>query len=47
MADRLDQELDKLCAGINCMYNMYLAYLDKWTKPMEDLSCFMWMTLSH
>jgi len=28
--EKLHEECDKLCAGINFMYSMYLAYLDKY-----------------
>jgi lipid A disaccharide synthetase len=28
--EKLHEECDKLCAGINYIYNMYLAYLDKY-----------------
>ena len=46
MQKELHKDCDKFCAGIKCMCNMCTEYLNKWTKPMADLSCFMSMTLS-
>jgi len=44
----VDKECDKLCSEISCTYGMCIAKLNKWMKPANDFSCFMWvMPVSH
>ena len=28
------------------MYRKRVEYLDRWKKPMDDFTCFTWMTLN-
>lgn len=39
------EECDIFSAGMICMYYTFVECLDKWSKCMEDFSCFMWMEL--
>lgn len=41
-----EEECNKFCAEVGNLYNRCLDYLEKWMKPMEDFSCFKWITLS-
>lgn len=45
--DGLGQECDKFCADVEGLYSACLQYLDKWMKPMEEFTQFMWMDLSQ
>jgi hypothetical protein len=38
-----DKECDKFCAEINGTYCTCIEKLNKWMKPTENFSCFMWM----
>ena len=42
---RLDGECDKFSAEVNCLYSCTcLEYLETWLRPLEDVSCFTWIT---
>lgn len=43
----IDEECDKFCAEVDNMYSRCLEYLEKWLRPLEDFSCFRWITLSE
>ena len=43
----LDGECDRFCADVNSLYSTCLEYLEKWMKPLEDFSCFLWMALGE
>ncbi|CAM2119505.1 unnamed protein product [Caretta caretta] len=43
----IDEECDKFCAEVDNMYRRCLEYLEKWLRPLEDFSCFKWITLSE
>ncbi|KAK4323049.1 hypothetical protein Pmani_006233 [Petrolisthes manimaculis] len=44
--DGHDEECDKFCAEVDNLYGRCIDYIEKWMKPMEDFSCFKWITLS-
>lgn len=43
----LDKECDQFCADVQGLYSACLQYLEKWMKPMEEFTPFMWMDLSQ
>jgi hypothetical protein len=43
----LDEECDRFCAAVFCMYYTFVEHVDKWTKCTKDFSCFMWRTLDE
>ncbi|CAM2108112.1 unnamed protein product [Caretta caretta] len=47
LMEGIDEECDKFCAEVDNMYSRCLKYLKKWFTPLEDFSCFRWITLSE
>ena len=45
--DGLDKACDRFCAEVAFLYNTCLKYLEKWMRPLEDFSSFMWISLNR
>ena len=45
--DGLDEACDRFCAEVAFLYNTCLEYLEKWMRPLEDFSSFMWISLNR
>ena len=45
--DGLDKACDRFCAEVAFLYNTCLEYLEKWMRPLEDFSSFMWISLNR
>ena len=38
---------EKFHTEVKNPYERWLEYLKKWIKPLEEFSCFKWMSLSE